>query len=275
VVDNGSDRAWDLPAGIAPGLQRLSEPRTGLTFARLCGIRAARGEVLVFVDDDNLLDPGYLAAADRRFREDARLAAAGGPVQPEWELAPPPWVLEFQGLLALRDLGPEIRIRAGGPGVPWPDFAPVGAGLVVRRTAALAYAQAIATDGTRLGLDRAGRSLASGGDNDLVFSALHGGGDVGYFPELRVTHLIPRARLEPAYLARLNAGIMRSWVLVLHLHGQCPWPPIPGWSVLFRCARAWVRTRAWRSSAHRVRWAGRCGQFRGQAMLSDFNASRD
>jgi len=270
VVDNASDRAWEIPAppsGVLPGLKRLHEPRAGLTFARICGIRAARGEVLVFVDDDNVLAPDYLAAAARRFAENPRLAAAGGPVLPEWEAKPAAWVREFEGLLALRDLGPEPRVCAGGPGARWPDFAPVGAGLAVRRTGALGYADAVTGDPVRQVLDRTGRSLGSGGDNDLVFTVLHAGGDVAYFPELQLTHLIPRCRIEAGYLARLNAGIMRTWVLVLHLHGQCPWPALPPWTVPFRCGRAWLRTQAWRSPARRVRWHGRCGQFLGQSIL--------
>ena len=69
-------------------------------------------------------------------------------------------------------------------------------------------ADAIATDPRRHTLDRTGTSLASGGDNDLVFTALHAGGEVAYFPELRLTHLIPAGRLAPDYLTRLNRGII-------------------------------------------------------------------
>lgn len=276
LVDNASDRPWEPPAEFSaalPGFQRLRESRPGLTPARLCGIRAARGDVLVFVDDDNVLAPDYLAEVQRLFGENPRLAAAGGPVVPEWETPPPDWTREFHGLLALRDLGPEPRLAPGGPGAPWPDFAPVGAGLAVRRAGALAYAAALADDPVRRALDRRATQLGSGGDNDLVFTLLHAGGDVGYFPALRLTHLIPAGRLEAAYLARLNEGIMRTWVIVLHLHGQCPWPAVAPWTVALRTARAWLRSRAWRSPAHRVRWHGAAGQFQGQAALSQLAAA--
>jgi len=265
VVDNDSDRPWDVPTG-APCV-RVQEPRRGLTHARIRGIRAANGELIVFVDDDNVLVPGYLSSVAKRFTDLPRLGAASGPVEPEWEASPPAWINEFRSLLALRNLGPSVRICTGGAGVRWPDFAPVGAGLSVRREAALSYAAAVDRNPLRQALDRAGENLGSGGDNDLVFSILHSGCDVGYFPELGVTHLIPRTRLDPAYLGRLNEGIMRTWVLVLHLHGQCPWPAIPPWTVPIRSARAWLRTRAWRSPENWIRWRGRRGQFRGQALL--------
>jgi hypothetical protein len=136
----------------------------------------------------------------------------------------------------------------------------------VRRRDALAYAEALAVDPVRQALDRTGPSLGSGGDSDLVFTLLRRGGGVGYFPELKVTHLIPSGRLRADYLGRLNRGIMRTWVIVLWVHGPCPWPRIPRWTVPFRAARAWLRTRAWRSPSHYVRWCGQRGQFEGQAL---------
>ena len=271
VVDNGSNPP--LSTTTQPLFKRLGArlvvaAASGLTPARLAGIRAAHGDIIVFVDDDNVLAPNYLAAVATRFDSSATLAAAGGPVLPEWELAPAPWTSEFHGLLALRDFGAEARLAKGGPAAFWPDFAPVGAGLVIRRAPALAYAEAVIRDPRRNSLDRRGTSLTSGGDNDVVFSALHAGGDVAYFPELRLTHLIPAARLTADYLARLNRGIMRSWVCVLALHGQCPWAPVAPATVLLRVIRAWLRFRAWRGPAERVRWAGARGQFEGLADIS-------
>jgi glycosyltransferase involved in cell wall biosynthesis len=267
LVDNGSTPPLtpDLHALLGEaGARIVVEPHAGLTPARLAGIRAARGEVAIFVDDDNVLVPTYLADAAHRFDAERNLGAAGGPVVPEWEAPPPEWSREFWGLLALRERGAAPEIVRGRPLAPWPDFAPVGAGLCVRRRHALAYAEAVARDPRRHALDRRNGALASGGDNDLVFSVLHAGADIGYFPELRVTHLIPADRLDPAYLARLNRGIMRTWVRVLTLHGQCPWPAVPPASVPLRVARAWLRHRPWSGPAHRIRWAGARGQFEGQ-----------
>jgi glycosyltransferase involved in cell wall biosynthesis len=274
IVDNASTprlgesllgRDWTMAVRI------VREPQLGLTAARLRGFNEARGAIVVLVDDDNVLAPDYLAHVVRRFTTVPNLAAAGGPVVPEWETPPPTWSAPFHGLLALRDLGPPERIARGGPGAPWPNFAPVGAGLAIRRADALAYADALAREPERRGLDRTGSQLTSGGDNDLVFTALHRGGDIGYFPDLRVTHLIPAARLEPSYLARLNRGIMRSWVRVLARHGQCPWRPIAPTTVALRVAKAWIRERPWRSPAALIRWSGARGQFEG---LADIHRSR-
>lgn len=273
LIDNGSSPALAAPSLPGPGpslpnLRVLPEPVAGLTPARLRGIAEARGELLVFVDDDNVLDPAYLASALAAFRASPRLAAAGGPVRPEFEAAPPEWITPFLGLLALRELGGTERIARGGPAAPWPGFAPVGAGLCLRRSDALAYAAQVATDPLRASLDRRAGALTSGGDNDMVFCALRAGGDVAYLPRLALVHLIPAGRLDPAYLSRLNRAIQRSWVRVLDLHGLRPWPAAPRWSVPLRIARAWLRSRPWRGARERVEFAGLRGRLEGQGDLS-------
>ncbi|HTJ78565.1 MAG TPA: glycosyltransferase [Rariglobus sp.] len=270
IVDNGSDPALQLPidSPCRDNLRIVHEPVAGLTPARLRGIRESGGEVLVFVDDDNVLAAGFLAAVLERFSTSPNLAVAGGPVRPEFEIQPPTWVHEFRDLLALHDHGDVPLVTAGGAGLPWPAFSPVGAGLCIRRSHAIAYADSLALQPERRSLDRRGGELTSGGDNDMVFTAFHAGGDVGYFPELALVHLIPAGRINAGYLARLNQGIQRSWVRVLDLHGQNPWRPIPGWSVPLRSARAWLRTQAWRSPSRYIRWRGLHGRFLGQSDLT-------
>ncbi len=112
--------------------------------------------------------------------------------------------------------------------------------------------------------DRRGVTLTSGGDNDIVLCGLQAGWHTGYFPRLRLTHLIPSGRLEAAYLARLNRGIQQSWMQVLSLHQANPWPPLSRTGALLRKMKAWFTSRAWSSPAARVRWQGACGHFDGR-----------
>jgi glycosyltransferase involved in cell wall biosynthesis len=268
VVDNaspdpavlaGADLCWH------PRARLLCEGRLGLAQARLAGFRQAAGEFLVLVDDDNVLDPGYLEEVVTVFGKYPTLGAIGGKSLPEWEAAPPSWVHEFAECLALRDRGDrEERVPPGGPPGN-PPCSPVGAGMALRRAAAAAYV-AKAADGPTVP-DRCGRVLSSGGDNDIVLTVLAAGWEVGYDPQLRLTHLIPAGRLTRDYLGRLNRASSRSWVGVLALHGIRPWPRIARWTVPARKLRAWWRCRAWRDPAAYVRWQGACGQFEGQAEL--------
>jgi GT2 family glycosyltransferase len=265
VVDNRSPEPVALDLSWHPNAGVVREDRLGLTHARLAGGAAARAGLLVFVDDDNVLDPEYLTSAVGLFAEHPGLGAAGGKSLPEWEVPPAPWVSEFAGTLALRDLGDEPRLAT--PDVRgYPACAPVGAGMILRRAAWQAYADGLATDPTAP-LDRAGTELTSGGDNDMVLRILRAGWSVGYFPQLRLTHLIPAGRLTRDYLGRLNHGIARSWVQVLARHGINPWPRASRWTVPFRKWRAYLSYRAWSGPAEYIRWQGACGQFEGRAAV--------
>ena len=95
-------------------------------------------------------------------------------------------------------------------------------------------------------------------------SALKSGWDTGYFPQLKLTHLIPASRLEPAYLGRLNRGIQKSWMQMLSLHGANPWPTLSAAGAALRQAKAWFTYQAWSSPAASIRWQGACGHFEGR-----------
>ena len=272
LVDNASAPALaaDLFAPHAPANLRLvREPQLGLTSARRRGFIEARGELVVLVDDDNVLAPDYLAQVQTIFDRDPRLGAIGGRSRPEFERPPPAWVREFDGLLACRDRGDAVQlcqsIRHAATGRnAYPACAPIGAGMALRRAALQPWLEAPVDAALS---DRRGRELTSGGDNDIVFTLAGHGWAVGYFPELVLTHLIPAARTQRDYLARLNRGIAKSWVQVLAKHDANPWPPAAPWTVPLRQLRAWFTHRAWSGPAAYVRWQGTCGHFDGRARL--------
>jgi glycosyltransferase involved in cell wall biosynthesis len=268
LIDNASATPL-LPGAFsacAPvNLRIIVEPVLGLSHARRRGFLEARGEWLLLVDDDNVLAPDYLENALALFAAHPRVGALGGRVLPEFETAPHPWQAEFFNLLALRDPGPKPlveNLRTADPRVDhYPLDSPVGAGMALRRSAAQAWLDH--ADPCAL-TDRRGNDLSSSGDNDIVIHVLRAGWDVAYFPELALTHLIPAARLDPAYLARLNRGIQKSWMQLLIRHGLSDWPTIPCWTVPLRKIKAWFTCRAWSSPAARIRWQGACGHFDGR-----------
>jgi glycosyltransferase involved in cell wall biosynthesis len=278
------DLSWHSNAKI------VREERLGLTFARLRGFAEAKGELIVMVDDDNVLAPEYLANAVEIASKHPDIGAFGGKCLPEFEKEPEPWMREFLPLLALRDPGEEEVVSGDirspdGSRRAYPDrAAPIGAGMVLRRDAAAAYAERIEQrtkglrdQGTAERLDeetkrrkdqetitdRKGDSLASAGDNDLVFQVLRDGLKVGYFPQLVVTHLIPAGRLTVDYLARANRGIQRSWVQVLRKHDACPWVLVRAWTVPLRKAKAVFLQRPWRNTSSKIRLAGVIGRLEG------------
>jgi GT2 family glycosyltransferase len=63
VVDNGSDVFPTDIVGRYPGMCLILEPRPGPGLARNCGVLAARGEVLCFIDADCRADPRWMQTA--------------------------------------------------------------------------------------------------------------------------------------------------------------------------------------------------------------------
>jgi len=271
VVDNASIPAVQLPDG--PGddtkLRVVSEPMLGLTFARRRGVAESKGEFIVFVDDDNVLEPDYLAQVLATFHRLPRVGAIGGKSVGEFSALTEPWQSEFFPLLAVRDLGAEeLYFLPPSPGSTikeYPTCAPIGAGMAVRRVALETW---VAAAGYSKIYDRAGGDLSSSGDNDLILHVLRSGWAVAYIPGLVLTHLIPGTRLHPEYLARLNRGIQKSWMQVLRLHAINPWPTIPKWTLPLRRAKAWLVYRAWRDPSAYIRWQGACGHFEGRILTS-------
>jgi len=160
----------------------------------------------------------------------------------------------------------------------FPDCAPIGAGMVLRRDAAAAYAERIQqrTTGPRDNgtiTDRKGDSLASGGDNDICLTVVEEGWQVGYLPQLQLTHLIPARRMTASYHRRMAFESMQSFVLMLDKHGIRPWPAIPAWTVVPRIVREFLRHKPWKGDIESIRWWGSMGQCKAQAMLAGNDAN--
>lgn len=269
LVDNASSPAVNIAnfVGFIPtNLRLVVEPKLGLTAARRRGFAEASGELIVLVDDDNELAPDYLAHVVAIFENHPGIGSIGGTVSPEFEATPPQWMREFDGILACRDYGSKPHITQGNQrspkGLPeYPAFAPIGAGMAIRRQALQPWLDDTKADTLS---DRRGKELTSGGDNDIIFTLAENGWAVGYFPELSLKHLISAGRTTTEYLGRLNHGIQKSWIHLLDKHKANPWSSIPAWSVPLRKAKAWATYRVWTSQAAYVRWRGACGHFEGR-----------
>lgn len=269
IVDNNSPDKQvfqNLRPHWHPLHQILEEQKQGLTHARLAGFEAAKGNIIVLVDDDNLLDKDYLSNAMKLFDQQQDLGAAGGKIHLEFEEKPPNYIHEYTALLAGRDFGDEAKVGNWKTKKKYPLFSPVGAGMVVRKDALNNYINNT-KNSDNLIMDRTADSLSSAGDNDMVMYILGNGFDVGYFPELSLNHLIPKERTTIDYLKKINYNTSCCWVVVTHKHGICPWSPIARWSVKPRQLRAWFRLKAWTSNQANIHWHGACGIFEGRSMI--------
>jgi glycosyltransferase involved in cell wall biosynthesis len=217
VIDNASTERLDTRLDLswhASG-RVVRENELGLTPARLRGIRESKGEVLVFVDDDNVLDHDYLAQVHSVASTHPFLGAWSGSVKAEFEVEPPEWTRRYWGHLVIREVP-----RDAWSNIYWHDqTTPLGAGLCVRRTVAGEYLR-LHDEGIRqFRMDRAGQNLVSGGDNDLAACAIDIGLACGVIASLRLTHLIPRERLTEEYLLNLAEGVAYSSVILHSFRG--------------------------------------------------------
>ena len=273
IVDNASvspvraqiDLSWHPMAGV------ILEPRLGLTYARLAGLNASRGEVLLYIDDDNILDADYLRLVLSAFASAPKLGAIGGKSIPRYQVPPPPWFREVGLNLGCRDLG-DTPLYASWSVTKnieriYPACAPIGAGMAVRRQALETYVNAFWGETIRGSLGRKGLDLSSGEDNDMIMSVLADDWDVAYLPQLRLEHLIPAERLSRNYLARYAYGTNKTWVRVLDLHGIRPWPRAAAWTLSLRKLKAYLALHAWRGDANFIRWRGACGNIDGRGLL--------
>ncbi|MBM3908632.1 MAG: glycosyltransferase family 2 protein [Gemmatimonadetes bacterium] len=214
LVDNASTVPMAERPSVARHLQELPSARVvrddtdGLSVVRSRAIRAAQGELLVTVDDDNVLDRGYLGALVAAADDLPHVAVFGaGRIQvrlledaPAW--ASDPWVLQlFQERT--------FATIEHGTSRSWQAYYAPGTGMAVRRSVALAFADGVERGVLRNASRRRGR-LGGGEDAQLNWLAVQGGQHVGVVPGMSVVHRIHGGRLSPTYLRRLVFGIHES-----------------------------------------------------------------
>ncbi len=207
VVDNQShdplatstDLTWHAHARV------VREETSGLTPARLRGFAEASSSLLIYVDDDNVLNPDYLATAVRLADTMPFLGVWSASIRGEFEIPPAAWMKPYLPYLALTNFTHDQWANH-----PRGQTLPIGAGMVVRREVMTAYRAALLKDPRRLRLDRDGQSLLAGGDTDIGLASCSLGLGCGYMTALRVTHLIPANRLRRSYLTRLVEDITAS-----------------------------------------------------------------
>jgi len=263
IIDNNSTNGVLATLDITwhPNSSIIKEPKQGLTYGRIAGITQATGDIVVMVDDDNILAPGYLENMSIHFKANPQIGSIGGKITGLFNnYTPEKWTEEFWGMLALRDYGNEPITSEPQLAAKYPTFSPVGAGMGVRRQLFSSYINAITQSGDNI-TDRSGGSLSSGGDNEINIHVLKQGFSVAYFPDLVLQHIIPSLRLTKNYLARLNYESSISWIRLLLKYSICPWPAIPQYTVFLRKIKAWIKYKPWSSNANYIKWKGACGIF--------------
>jgi glycosyltransferase involved in cell wall biosynthesis len=189
VVDNApsDERTRRLVEDDFPRALYVREPRPGLNVARNRMLQSTTGDVVAFLDDDAVADPGWARAFRDTFL-DGSVGASTGRVEALALETDAQRLFEANGGFARgtqRVRLPEDGRRAlhglPAPLIAWAMSVGNGCSLAVPRKRALELG------GFDEGLDR-GRPLPGGGDLDFLWRVLQSGQRVVYEPEALAWH---------------------------------------------------------------------------------------
>jgi glycosyltransferase involved in cell wall biosynthesis len=194
VIDNGNDhQSQDVFASIKRDARcRMSyakEEKPGLSHARNKGIALSQGRIVVFLDDDELVDPNWLQELIKPYDSDERTACVGGriiPVFPDNKY--PSWYSkDIQGFFGGVDNGENIHE------VNFPQEYIGGGNMSFNRLLILESGMF----NVRLGI--IGASSYSGEENELALRIRNKGFKVLYTPFAITYHLIERERISKQF----------------------------------------------------------------------------
>ncbi len=173
------------------------EKQQGLSYARNRGIMESQGDVLVYVDDDAVVNREYLQTYADFFNRNKEAVAAGGPITPRYDgCEEPSWMSHYTRQLVTGELNLGTRERE------FPKGAFPGGGNAAYRKSVF---NEVGLFNVELG--RKGNSLIGAEEKDLFDKMTSRGMKFYYLPNAILYHLIPPKKLTQDYFDRLTYGI--------------------------------------------------------------------
>lgn len=215
IIDNGSTDGTGAVAAEFDGLLPIKcfrEETLGQSFARNRAIREATGDVVVWTDDDVLVDSQWLNELVHALCE-CSADFVFGRSRPHWATSQPSWFspLHF-GRFAILDYGDRPFV------VSDPRYTFYGLNFAATKTALASLGGFDETCGFT------GNGGAAGEDTDLCRLALERGMKVLYVPDAIVEHVIPAHRTTKAfYRHRVRAAGDRDYERLTHLFPTVTW----------------------------------------------------
>lgn len=200
VNNNSTDRTDDICNKFQENNKSLNfnyfiEYNQGLSFARNRGIKEAKGDYLVFVDDDAFLSDNYVSELKNYLKKAPELIGFGGKILPFLECELPNWMSKYlSSLMSIIDLGNEIKLFKGSK-------YPIGANMGVSKK----VVDKIGLFNESLG--RTGNSMLGGEEKDFFYRIKEAQIPIYYFPKMLVNHVIPAKRLTVEFIKKQAKGI--------------------------------------------------------------------
>jgi glycosyltransferase involved in cell wall biosynthesis len=205
IVDNNStDSTAEVIESFKQQLpiQLIFEKRQGLSIARNTGLRNCQGKLVLFTDDDVIVDPLWISVFHNSFLTHPDIDFFGGTIIPkiDFPLQHHPYLKEsiFDGILMRKTLNPENPFILG-------EDLPFGANMGFRRSSL-----GTLTFSEHLGLK--GKDQIKAEEIDLINRLKKQNGRGLWVPQAVVHHLTSKNRLRPLYLWRYFVGLGRTEV---------------------------------------------------------------
>ncbi|PQB03875.1 glycosyltransferase [Aureitalea marina] len=212
VVDNAStdntsiivQELWESFDSPFP-MRLLFEEKPGLSNARKKGTESAKGDFLLFCDDDNLLRAEYLEIGLEILNKNESVAILGGIGTELIESDKPEWFDRVRVMYAVGDQHKDY------PDLTHSKQYVYGAGAFMRKRI---LTEIFESNIKQVFTDRTGNKLISGGDNELGYLIVASGYQIQWSRELTFKHFIPNERLNYDYLKRMRLGYAYSLPLI-------------------------------------------------------------
>jgi glycosyltransferase involved in cell wall biosynthesis len=231
-------------------VRREFESRSGKSNALNRAIDVARGDYILWTDDDVLVDAGWLTAYVEAFRRWPQAAVFGGRITPRYEAPAVKWVIRSEALLegpyAIRDFGDQVRSLSATD----EDHFPWGANWAMRTPEQRAFRY-------DPDLGPVPNRIRNQEEVELIKRVLNSGATGYWIPGARVEHCIGRERQTVRYIA----AYYESWGETSAFRNAAAtaggpfwfgvprriWPRLLVWGALYRLCRfispapIWVR----------------------------------
>jgi glycosyltransferase involved in cell wall biosynthesis len=240
IVHNSTDHTDAIIGEYSYRLpvRKEHETKVGLSNARNQAIDTAKGEYIVWTDDDVVVHPGWLSAYVEAFRRWPEAAVFGGRIKPRYEPPVTRWVVEAETLLegpfAIRDFGDRQPLSIAGYRIPF------GANFAVRAKEQRAFRY-------DPNLGAAPNRPRSDDEIDVITRLLESGATGYWIPEAMVDHCIGPNRQTVRYIAAFfeangetSAFRTAAAIITTSFWFGIPrriWPRLFVWWLLYQCCR--------------------------------------
>lgn len=173
----------------------FTETNQGVAYTRNRCAREAQGELVLYLDDDSIAQPGWISDTVAFFDAHPEVYSTGGKITPYFLTGIPNWYSKyFFGLVGNFDQGPKVKRLTGAR-------YPCGANMAFRKK----VFDEVGYFNTDLG--RKGAGLLANEEKDIYLRILNYGKEVFYLPSVAVLHAVESNKFDRNYVRRHSMGI--------------------------------------------------------------------